>query len=154
MNERSAISFEMFSFQIFSEGFPADFSIITVLRSRQVFSRVPVFSIYTSESEESLVLFVGSEVAVVYQDSEGNLVEDNLISFDASTNDLAWHRIGISVKGDSITLIFDCTKQITKKLQRTANPKIAIDGLIFMGVQLDEDDEYFIVSSHTFHKVS
>lgn len=90
-------------------------------------------------------MFVGSEIAVVYQDSEGNLVEDNLISFDASTNDLAWHRLGISVKGDSITLIFDCTKQITKKLQRTANPRIAIDGLIFMGVQLDEEDEYFIV---------
>lgn len=81
----------------------------------------------------------------MYQDSEGNLVEDNLITFDASTNDLDWHRIGISVKGDSITLIFDCAKQITKKLQRTAKPRIAIDGLIFMGVQLDEDEEYFIV---------
>lgn len=116
------------------------------MKSKQSFSRVPVFSIYTSESEESLVLFVGSEIAVVYQDSEGVLVEDNLISFDASTNDLQWHRIAISVKGDSITLIFDCSQQITKKLQRSANPRIATDGLIFMGVQLDEEEDYFMVN--------
>lgn len=105
-----------------------------------------MFSIYTSESEESLVLFVGSEIAVVYQDSVGTLIEDNLMKFDASTNDLEWHRIGISFKGDSITLIFDCTNQITKKLQRSSNPKIATDGLIFMGVQLDEEEDYFMVN--------
>lgn len=115
------------------------------MRSHQAFSRVPVFSIYTSESEESLVLFVGSEISLVYQDSEGKLIDDNLISFDASTNDLKWHRIGISVKGDSITLLFDCNKQLTKRIQRTSNPKISTDGLIFMGVQLDEDEEYFKV---------
>lgn len=57
---------------------------------------------------------------------------------------MEWHRIGISFKGDSITLIFDCSKQITKKLQRTSNPRIATDGLIFMGVQLDEDEDYFM----------
>lgn len=107
-----------------------------------------MFSIYTSESEESLVLFVGSEIAVVYQDSEGNLNEDSLISFEASTNDLKWHRIGISVKGDSITILFDCTKQITKKLERSSNPRIATDGLIFMGVQLDEEEDYFMVKIH------
>lgn len=115
-----------------------------MLRSKQPFARVPVFSIYTSDSEESLVLFVGSEIAVVYQDSEGEQLEDNLISFEGSTNDLQWHRIGISFKGDSITLILDCNTQVTKKLQRTANPKIALDGLIFMGVQLDEEEDYFI----------
>lgn len=116
------------------------------MRSRQTFARVPVFSIYTSESEESLVLFVGSEIAVVYQDSEGKVVDDNLISFEANTNDLQWHRIGISVKGDSITLIFDCGTQITKRLQRSASPKIVTDGLIFMGVQLDEEEDYFKVN--------
>lgn len=91
------------------------------------------------------MLFVGSEIAIVYQDSEGNLDDDNLISFEVSTNDLQWHRIGLSFKGDSVTLVFDCTHQITKKLLRSANPKIAIDGLIFMGVQLDEEEEYFMV---------
>lgn len=131
--------------QVFMEEFPGDFSLITVLKSSQVFSRVPVFSMHDQYSEEVLVVFVGSEIAVVYQDSNSEVLEDNLISFEASTNDLKWHRIGISFKGDSITVIFDCAKQITKKLPRSANPKLAIDGLVYMGVQSDEEEEYFMV---------
>lgn len=129
--------------QVFNDGFPSDFSLVTVLKSAQQFGRVPVFSIYNSDSEEVFSFFVGSEIAIVYQDSNGPLIEDNLIPFEADTNDLKWHRIAFSFKGDSVTLIFDCNKQITKKLQRSVNPKIATDGLIFMGVQLDEEDEYF-----------
>lgn len=130
--------------QVFNEGFPADFSLVTVLRSTQRFARVPVFSIYNSDSEEVFSFFVGSEIAIVYQDAEGSLIEDNLISFEADTNDMTWHRIAFSFKGDSVTLIMDCSKQITKKLQRSTTPRISNDGLIFMGVQLDEEDEYFV----------
>lgn len=117
---------------------------MAVIRAKQRFSRASVFSIYNSESEESLIFYVGSEISLLYQDEV--LVEDNLISFDASINDLDWHRIGISVKGDSITLIFDCTKQITKKITRSAMSRIQTDGLLFMGVQLDEEEEYFMVN--------
>jgi collagen type V/XI/XXIV/XXVII, alpha len=114
------------------------------LKAKQRFSRVPIFAIYTSESEESLVLYAGSEITVLYQDE--SMIDDNMITFDASTNDLKWHRIGISIKGNSITLIFDCDKQITKKLTRSMNSRIYTDGLLFMGVQLDEDEEYFMVN--------
>lgn len=120
-----------------------------VLKAKQRFSRVPIFSIYTSESEESLVFYVGSETALFYHDESSN-DENSLTSFEASINDLNWHRIGISVKGDSITLIFDCAKQITKKLSRGQASKISTDGLFFMGVQLDEDEEYFMVSHLSF----
>ena len=135
----------IFLSQVFSEGIPGDFSIIAVIRSTEAYARVPVFSMYNQDSEENLVVFVGSEIAVVYQDANGAVLDDNLINFEADTNDLKWHRIGISFKGDSITVIFDCTQQITKKLPRSTNPKLALDGLIFMGVQLDEEEEYFIV---------
>lgn len=54
-----------------------------------------------------------------------------------------WHRIGISVKGDSATLIIDCQQQITKKLDRSAVSKIAYNGLLLIGVQLDEEADYF-----------
>jgi len=130
--------------QVIPDLFPTDFSILAVIRSRQTFSRVPVFSIYTSESEESLVLFVGSEIALVYQDLENSLGDETMISFEADTNDLEWHRIGLSVKGDSVTLIFDCGKQITKRLPRSLTSRVMTDGLIFMGVQLDEEEEYFL----------
>lgn len=103
-----------------------------------------MFTIYTSESEDSLVLMVGSEIAIIYQDADGTFNEDALISFDASTNDLEWHRIGLSIKGDSITMIFDCDQQQTRKLPRTLNSHIATDGLIMLGMQLDEEDEYFM----------
>jgi collagen type V/XI/XXIV/XXVII alpha len=112
-----------------------------VLRARQRSSRVPVFSIYTSESEESLVFYVGSEISLLYQDEL--IIDDNFVSFEANTNDLKWHRIGLSVKGDSITLIFDCDKQITKRISRSLRSRISNDGLLFMGVQLDEEEEYF-----------
>lgn len=135
--------------QVFNDGIPNDFSLVTVLKSSQQFGRVPVFSIYNSDSEEIFSFFVGSEIAIVYQDVNGPLVEDNLIAFEADTNDLKWHRIAFSFKGDSVTLIYDCTRQITKKLTRSAKPKISTDGLIFMGVQLDEEDEYFIGSIQT-----
>lgn len=89
-------------------------------------------------------MYIGTEISLLYQD-EG-LVEDNLVNFNASTNDMQWHRIAISVKGDSITLIFDCTKQITKRLTRSpSSSHISTGGLIFMGVQLDEEEEYFTV---------
>lgn len=73
------------------------------------------------------------------------IVEDNLINFNASTNDMKWHRVAISVKGDSITLIFDCNQQITKRLTRSPTSHISTDGLLFMGIQLDEEEEYFTV---------
>ena len=115
------------------------------LKAKQRFSRAPVFSIYTSESEESFVLYVGSQVSLLYQDE--SMIDDNMISFDVNTNDLKWHRIGISIKGNSITIIFDCNRQITKKLSRSMASRIYTDGLLFMGVQLDEDEEYFMVWS-------
>lgn len=102
-----------------------------------------MFSIYNSDSEESLILYIGTELSLLYQDEV--LVEDNLVNFNASTNDLNWHRIGISVKGDSITMIFDCTKQITKRIIRSPTSRISTDGLLFMGIQLDEEEEYFMV---------
>lgn len=110
-----------------------------------------MFSIYTSESEESLVVYVGSEISILYQDE--SMIEDNMITFDASVNDLNWHRFGISVKGNSITLIFDCDRQITKKLTRSMSSRIYTDGLLLMGVQLDENDEYFMVFSQFCNKI-
>lgn len=52
---------------------------------------MPVFSIYSSESEEVLVLMVGSEISLHYQDTDGNPFGENLISFPGmSTNDLKY----------------------------------------------------------------
>lgn len=141
MKEEALFTFN--SLKVFPNGFPSDFSLLAVIRANQRYSRASVFTIYNSDSEESLILFIGTEISLLYQDEA--LVEDNLVNFNASTNDMQWHRIAISVKGDSITLIFDCTKQITKRLTRSPSSHISTGGLIFMGVQLDEEEEYFTV---------
>lgn len=55
-----------------------------------------------------------------------------------------WHRIGLTVKGDSITLVLDCVHQITRKLDRGIDSKISTNGLILSGRQLNDDEEFFI----------
>lgn len=55
-----------------------------------------------------------------------------------------WHRIGVTVKGDSITLVLDCVHQITRKLDRGVDSKISTNGLILSGRQLNEDEDFFV----------
>jgi collagen type V/XI/XXIV/XXVII alpha len=69
---------------------------VSVLRSTKKAGRVPVFSIYSSESDEVLVLMVGSEVALFYMDVDGNPVDDNLIAFPGvSTDDLEYFNLNL-----------------------------------------------------------
>lgn len=132
--------------QIFPRGFPKDFSVLLGLRTRtSTPSRVPLFSIYSSESEEVLAILVGSEIALYYQDMNDPLSDPILVQFPLNINDEKWHRLGLSVKGDSITLLADCTREITKRFPRKVNATIATDGLILIGVQLMEEEGYFTV---------
>lgn len=55
-----------------------------------------------------------------------------------------WHRIGVTAKGDSITLVLDCVHQITRKFDRSVDSKISTNGLILSGRQLNEDEEFFV----------
>lgn len=50
------------------------------------------------------------------------------------------------MKGDSITLILDCDRQITKQLQREGSSKLATDGIILTGIQMAEEEGYFTVT--------
>ncbi|KAL1380744.1 hypothetical protein pipiens_013966 [Culex pipiens pipiens] len=129
--------------QAFPGGFPTDFSLLVVLKATPNLVRVPLFSVYSSDSEEVLMLMVGMEVALYYQDTDGEPEEESLISFGVGIDDQRWHRLGISVKGDSVTLVLDCNTQITRQLKRKPSSTIAVDGLILTGMQLNEDDGFF-----------
>ena len=59
-----------------------------------------------------------------------------------------WHRLGISVLGDSVTLVYDCSENITLPLNRSRASELDIDGVIFIARQLLEDD-IFLVSMRT-----
>ena len=55
-----------------------------------------------------------------------------------------WHRLGISVKGNSVTAIIDCKKQQNREIKREAKDTIIHDGIILLAQQID-DNTFFEV---------
>ena len=55
-----------------------------------------------------------------------------------------WHRLGISVLGDTVTLIYDCSENMTLPLNRSKSPELDIDGVVFIARQLLEDDIFLV----------
>ena len=53
-----------------------------------------------------------------------------------------WHRLGISVKGNSITAIVDCKKQQNREIARVPEDTIATDGIVLLGQEI-EDNTFF-----------
>lgn len=54
-----------------------------------------------------------------------------------------WHKLGISVKGNSATAILDCSQQDTKEVSRDKED-LKTDGIILYGQEID-DSEFFDV---------
>lgn len=54
-----------------------------------------------------------------------------------------WHRLGLSIKGNAITLIKDCEHQVTKPLPR-GNQRIGNSGFILIGQQLLDESYYSV----------
>lgn len=130
--------------EVFPYGFPTDFSIVLALRSNRTNQlKAPVFTIYSDESEEILSLAVGTEITLNYEQIDANFKQRNNINFGIGINDHSWHRIGVSVKGTTTTLNLDCTKQITRRVERSIGSSIATNGLILTGVQMSSDDGFF-----------
>ena len=75
------------SAEVFADGFPVDFSIMATLRTRSVRSRVPLFTMYSSESEEVLSVLVGTSIAIQYQDVTGRPTENGIVDFPINIDD-------------------------------------------------------------------
>lgn len=56
-----------------------------------------------------------------------------------------WHRVGVAVKGQSVTLIVDCKKRVTRPLPRSARPVLDTHGVIIFGARI-LDEEVFEVN--------
>ena len=56
---------------------------------------------------------------------------------------LRWHRLGISIKGNSATAILDCNDQDTQEIKRN-EVGLKTDGVILFGQEIDDKD-YFDV---------
>ena len=51
----------------------------------------------------------------------------------------SWHRLGVSVKGNSATVIVDCVRQQTRPLSRRAADAISTSGVVLLAQQIDDD---------------
>ena len=56
-----------------------------------------------------------------------------------------WHRIGLSVKGTQVSLVFDCEVSASKFLNRTIGGRIDTMGMVFLARDLtaESTDSYF-----------
>lgn len=55
-----------------------------------------------------------------------------------------WHRLGISIKGNVVTLIKDCEQQVTRPLPRQGL-KLSSSGIILIGQQLLDESFYSVL---------
>jgi len=100
-----------------------------------------LFAIYSDSGDEQLVLSLGRNISFFYKTNLDD--EDAPIFFDVNISDEEWHRLGISVKGDAVTIILDCDKQITRELRRKNT--ISITGFVIIGQQLLESNNLYLV---------
>ena len=57
-----------------------------------------------------------------------------------------WHRVAVAVKGQSVTLVIDCKKRVTRPLPRSARPALDTRGVIIFGARI-LDEEVFEVTA-------
>lgn len=129
--------------QVFPEGFPKDFSLLFVLKPNSYLNKASIFTVYSENSEDVLSVTIGSTIGMVYHDKDATLEQRNEINFDIGISDTNWHRIAISVKDNTATLILDCDKQVTRSLDRRQGGSIPTNGLIVSGIHLSNSEGFF-----------
>ena len=63
---------------------------------------------------------------------------------------LRWHRLGISVKGNTITAIIDCKKQQNRAIKRESGDTIIHDGIILLAQQIDDNTFFEVIKTFVF----
>ncbi|XP_023216547.1 collagen alpha-1(V) chain-like [Centruroides sculpturatus] len=126
--------------QAFSSGFPRDFSILTTIRPEQGVEG-DLFTFYSGVSQEQMALRIGENVTFSCRNKvdKPTLAE---VTFEAEVNDGKWHRLGLSVKGDSVTMICDCQQPQNAMLQRDEEVYIDATGYVLIGQKLFGKENY------------
>nr|XP_012646788.1 collagen alpha-2(XI) chain isoform X9 [Microcebus murinus] len=126
--------------QLFPGGFPKDFSLLTVVRTRPGL-QAPLLTLYSAQGVRQLGLELGRPVRFLYEDQTGRPQPPVQPVFRGlSLADGKWHRVAVAVKGQSVTLIVDCKKRVTRPLPRSAGPVLDTHGVIIFGARiLDEE---------------
>ncbi|XP_032706486.1 collagen alpha-2(XI) chain-like isoform X2 [Lontra canadensis] len=126
--------------QLFPGGFPKDFSLLTAVRTRPGL-QAPLLTLYSAQGVQQLGLELGRPFRFLYEDQTGQPQPPAQPVFRGlSLADGKWHRVAVAVKGQSVTLIVDCKKRVTRPLPRSARPLLDTHGVIIFGARiLDEE---------------
>uniref|UniRef100_A0A8B9HK40 Procollagen, type V, alpha 1 n=1 Tax=Astyanax mexicanus TaxID=7994 RepID=A0A8B9HK40_ASTMX len=138
-----------------SSVFPEDFSILATVKPNKG-SQSFLLSIYNEQGIQQLGLEVGRSPVFLYEDHLGKPgPEDYPLFRGINLADGKWHRVAVSVHKQSITMIVDCKKKITRTLSRSPNPIIDTKGIVVFGTRiLDEEvfegdiQQLMIVADH------
>lgn len=128
--------------QLFPGGFPKDFSLLTVVRTRPGL-QAPLLTLYSAQGVQQLGLELGRPVRFLYEDQRGRpQASAQPIFRGLSLADGKWHHVAVAVKGQSVTLIVDCKKRVTRPLPRSVHPVLDTHGVVIFGAHI-LDDEVF-----------
>uniref|UniRef100_A0A3B1JQS9 Laminin G domain-containing protein n=1 Tax=Astyanax mexicanus TaxID=7994 RepID=A0A3B1JQS9_ASTMX len=135
--------------------FPEDFSILATVKPNKG-SQSFLLSIYNEQGIQQLGLEVGRSPVFLYEDHLGKPgPEDYPLFRGINLADGKWHRVAVSVHKQSITMMVDCKKKITRTLSRSPNPIIDTKGIVVFGTRiLDEEvfegdiQQLMIVADH------
>lgn len=101
-----------------------------------------LFTIYSDSGDDQLALSVGRDVGLFYSTNPDDT--DKSIFFGVNVSDGKWHRLGVSVKGDAVTIVVDCDRQVTKELRRSTRETISTAGIVIIGQQLVDGNLYLV----------
>uniref|UniRef100_A0A452H9N1 Laminin G domain-containing protein n=1 Tax=Gopherus agassizii TaxID=38772 RepID=A0A452H9N1_9SAUR len=125
--------------QLFPGKFPEDFSIMALVKAKAG-SQAFLLSVYDQHGTQQLGVELGRSPVFLYQDQSGRPApEDYPLFRGISLADGKWHRLALSVRKQSVTLILDCKKKVTRPLPRGPRPVIDTRGITVFGTRiLDE----------------
>uniref|UniRef100_UPI00358EBC08 collagen alpha-1(XI) chain-like n=1 Tax=Myxine glutinosa TaxID=7769 RepID=UPI00358EBC08 len=126
--------------QLYPSGtFPRDFSVMTTVRATR---RLQAFllSMYSQQGVQQLGVELARSPVFLYEDHTGHpLPEEYPIFKRVNLANGKWHRIGLSIKGQHVTLILDCKETMVLPLPRSDEPWIDPNGITVFGTRMTDN---------------
>ncbi|KAL1429205.1 hypothetical protein MTO96_016536 [Rhipicephalus appendiculatus] len=122
--------------EAFPYGFPRDFSVLATFRMQQN-TRGYLLAVYDWDDEEQLTLHAGENLTFALRSDSSNASTVYSAVFTEPFNDGKWHRMGLSVKGDAVTLVKDCVVRETEEMARSDDVLVDTSGVTLVGQALN-----------------
>uniref|UniRef100_A0A3B3RJY2 Laminin G domain-containing protein n=1 Tax=Paramormyrops kingsleyae TaxID=1676925 RepID=A0A3B3RJY2_9TELE len=135
-----------------ASAFPEDFSILATVKPKKG-SQAFLMSIYNEQGIQQLGMEVGRSPVFLYEDHTGKpSPEDYPLFSGLNLADGKWHRVAVSVHKQTVSMILDCKKKITRQLKRSAHPIIDTKGIVVFGTRILDEDVFEVCLFYLYSK--